>query len=225
MGTYRDPSFDPSRPGHVAVRDKDTHQVVRWEQARERENPTMFEAKNPDELVVQENPDGTSHNDSNTMERENAVTEIANDFMEKAKPGLGIVAGNAVAAELFDYIDRGPLNSQSTTVRKSVRVFGPGVLGVLVGRVSDSEIVRSVALGHVTESVRAGVEEALAFVSNGKMGSPKGEDETKEQPDSGTQGYAPQLSGMEVSPAGQLEGGYSSQNRSGTPETEEETVM
>lgn len=230
MGTTRK-DIDDRRPNHVAVVDDDTGKILRWEPKRERENP-MFEAENPSELVVQENPsESTSHNnDSSQMERENAVSEVASEFLEKAKPGLGIVAGNAVAAELFDYIDRGPLSQQSTMIRKIVRVFGPGVTGVIVGRMSDSELVRSVALGHVTESVRAGVEEALAWVSNGKMGESKGEDNGtnggNSQPDSGTEGYRPQLSGRTVSPAGELSGGYSTEQESSMePAGSGETVM
>jgi len=228
MGTYADPNFDSRRPNHVAIRDEDTHQVVRWE----RKNPTVFEAENPSELVVQENPSEPNQH-SKTMERENAATEIANEFLEKAKPGLGIVAGNAVAAELFDYIDRAPLSAQSTTVRKTVRIFGPGLLGVVVGRLSDNELVRSFALGHVTESVRAGVEETLAFVSNGEMGESKGESGSgngSSQPESGTEGYRPALSGREAGSAavnrnGELAGNFSSE--SGQLETSgtEETVM
>jgi hypothetical protein len=159
------------------------------------------------------------------MERENAVSEVASEFLEKAKPGLGIVGGQAVASEVFDYLDRGPLSNQGKMVRKLVRVFGPGVAGVLVGRASDSELVRAVALGHVTESVRAGVEEALAWVSNGAMGDAKGE--TK-QPESGTQGYRPQLSeSSSVTPAGELAGGYSSQDEEAQVATSgsDQTVM
>ena len=232
MGTTRK-DIDDRRPNHVAVVDDDTGRILRWE-PKERENP-VFEAENPSELVVNENPSDSNQN-SSTMERENAATEIASEFLEKAKPGLGIVAGNAIGAEVFDYIDRGPLSNQSTTVRKVVRVFGPGVAGVLLGRMSDNELIRSIALGHVTESVRAGVEEALAFVSNGKMGQSQGtsnggngSNET-DQPESGTEGYRPQLSGTAVGQggdlSGELSGGYASTESAAlSPSGSDETVM
>ena len=228
MGNVRK-DYDDRRPGHVAIVDDETGKFKGWDEKRERENP-VFEAENPSELVTQENPSDSNHQSSSSMERENAVSEVASEFLEKAKPGLGIVAGNAIAAEVFDYLDRGPLSGQSSTVRKVVRIFGPGLAGVLVGRASDSELVRSVALGHVTESVRAGVEETLAFVSNGQMGSEKGKSgnesgDGESQPDSGTEGY-PALSGRSVDPSGDLAGGYSSKESDSLTSTgTEETVM
>ena len=209
MSTTRK-DIDDRRPGHVAVVDDDTGQIMRWEPKGERENP-VFEAENPSELVTQENPsDSTSHNnDHSSMERENAVTDVANEFLQKAKPAGAIVIGNALGAELFDYIVRGPLSMQGSTVKKTVRIFGPGVLGVLVSRMSDNDLVRGVGLGHITESVRAGVEEALSFISNGKMGS------EADQPKEGAQGPRQLSAHTAVDGNGELSGSFSSEGKDG----------
>ena len=170
----------------------------------------MARARNPRFLAMHENP-SSSHSESNstsTMEskdiRENA-TAVGGEFVDVVSDGASILAGDMLATAIFGTIEKQALQEQSKTVRNAVNIFGPGLAGVLVFNLSDSPMVKNVAVGHGLTAARGMVKLAIdTFMPD---------DEEESSGDDGMEAYRA-LRGNSMKALPGLASGYSSEERS-----------
>ena len=195
------------RPNHVAVCDADSGKILRWE-----EKGSMARARNPRFLAMHENP-SSSHSESNsnsTMEgkdiRENA-TAVGGEFVDVVSDGASILAGDMLATAIFGTIEKQALQDQSDTVRNAVNIFGPGLAGVLVFNLSDSPMVKNVAVGHGLTAARGIVKLGIDTFM------PDDDEEGTDSGDDGMEAYRA-LRGNAMKALPGLASGYSSEERS-----------
>jgi hypothetical protein len=101
------------------------------------------------------------------MDRENLPTD---EYIDLASEAAAIAAGDVVATQVFDYVDKNVLAEnfdKDSSVRKGVRILGPSLVGALVFSMSDNQIVERVAVGHALVTVREGIDEIMPDTNSG----------------------------------------------------------
>lgn len=201
----------PNLPGMTAVVDDETQRIIRWERDAERRNPVddfaTARARNPAELAINDrsNP---GLNQSETMERENQVTEYAGTAVSLIQTGATIFAGQMIADYAFGWIDR-QLENQNNWLRMGVNVLGPATAGAVLYTSTRNQYLRGIALGHAIVSGRKILEVVLSYVfpQNGNgNGNANGNQTEQTGSEEGTQG----LRALPALKGGGMGGGFSS---------------
>jgi len=212
--------FD-GKPNSVAVVEKNSGRIVRWEKDPERRNPIegtgTMRARNPSELATADRMNAHTHNHTtSTMERQNQAGDYVATSLSLVQTGSVIFAGQLFASYAFGYIDE-QLKNQNKYLRMAVNILGPAVAGGVLYNSTKNEYLRAVALGHAIDSGSKIVNLALGTLFPQDSGSDDSNVDTDGSEtngsDSGTQGLT-MYKGPGMMRRNGMSGGFSADQKS-----------
>jgi hypothetical protein len=101
------------------------------------------------------------------------ATDMAGDYIDVTSEAASILAGDVVASQAFDMLDKEVLRKELSNhpkVRKGINILGPGAIGVAVFSFADNDILKGIAIGHGLTTVRRAVEEGLDYLAASENG-------------------------------------------------------